>query len=519
MLSISSFSIDNKKEVKNNKKEVKNNKKEVINDEKEVINDEKEVINDEKEVKNNKKEVKNNKKEVKNNKKEVKNNKKEVINNEKEVKNNKKEVKNNKKEVKNNKKEVINNEKEVINYEKEVINDEKEVINNEKEVINDEKAVINDEKAVINDEKAVINDEKEVINDEKAVINDEKAVINDEKKVINNEKELINDEKEVINNETEVTNDKKKIRNNENEDDNEIDDITEKLDNIIIDKKQKKIKSIKNVKNNKKPIIIELFNNDKVQQFKIIFQNIKILSKFINININNDELNIKFMDDNKISFIEINLPSIWFDNWIVPIKCVIGISIELLYNILNLSENSISIEYDPYIETDKLSIELIMNKYRITYDLPLIDIEEESLLIPEIEYMVDLKMKSNFFFNILDKLKKFGGDNIIIEFNEENIKLIVNTIEAGEMIVLIEIDDLIEYGYGISEEKNKGEFVISYIYNISLFYKITHDIEINFLNEQPLKIKYNILDISQNNHKDNPYIIFYLAPKLSDNDY
>jgi proliferating cell nuclear antigen PCNA len=221
------------------------------------------------------------------------------------------------------------------------------------------------------------------------------------------------------------------------------------------------------------------------------------------------------MDNTKVSVFELNLPASWFDRWIVPVNTVVGILTSLFFNILNLSDNSILIEYDPYNESDKLSLELRLDKCVIQYELPLLNIEADVLEIPAAEYMVDIKMKSAFFFNIVDKLKKFGGDSFEIECSEEIIHLYANTVEAGKMSVEIKIDDLTEYAIGETEDGNAttlGAFGMNYIYNIAMFYKVAEFIDVHFTNGEPLKVVYSL------GGEQESLIVFYLAPKYDVND-
>jgi proliferating cell nuclear antigen PCNA len=299
-----------------------------------------------------------------------------------------------------------------------------------------------------------------------------------------------------------------------------IDDVASSIENLVIDKKDDDDDEVVNnerpsvINVQRKPIVIELLNATKVQQFKSIFQNIKTFSKDINIHINKESLYIQSMDNSKVSIFELNLPSVWFDTWVVPVNCVVGILTSLFFNILNLSENNILIEYDPDHQSDKLSIELHLDKCNLAYELPLMDIESEILEIPTMDYMVDMKMKSAFFFNLVDKLKKFGGDSFDIECTEESVKLFVSTIESGKMSAEIKIEDLIEYAIG--EEKTIGSFGMSYIYNIAVFYKVSDIVEIHFTDGQPIKILYNLGGIIETD--DKACIVFYVAPKYDMND-
>jgi proliferating cell nuclear antigen PCNA len=214
------------------------------------------------------------------------------------------------------------------------------------------------------------------------------------------------------------------------------------------------------------------------------------------------------MDNNRVSVFELRLPSSWFDTWFVSVNTVVGIYTALFFNILNLSENSILIKYDTEVDTDKLSIQLRLDKCTIDYELPLMDIETDVLDIPDTEYMVDMKMKSAFFFGIVDKLKKFGGDSFELDCSEESVRLFATTIEAGKMSAEIKIEDLVEYAIG--EERGSGSFGMNYIHNIAVFYKVAEMVNVHFTNGEPLKVVYVL--------GDDASVVFYLAPKFDVND-
>jgi proliferating cell nuclear antigen PCNA len=262
-------------------------------------------------------------------------------------------------------------------------------------------------------------------------------------------------------------------------------------------------------------IVIELNNATKVQQFKTIFQNIKTFSKDLNIHLNTNSLYIQCMDNSKVSIFEMNLPASWFDKWVVPLNTVVGILTTLFFTILNLSENSIVIRYDHVVASDKLNIELMLEKCVITYELPLLDIENDVMEIPAMDYMVDMKMKSAFFFSIVDKLKKFGGENFDFECTEDAVKLFANTIEAGKISAVIQIADLTEYAIG--EGESVSSFGLNYVYNIATFHKVADYIKIHFTGGEPLKMVY-YLEPETADDGNIAMVTFYLAPKIDVND-
>jgi proliferating cell nuclear antigen PCNA len=256
-------------------------------------------------------------------------------------------------------------------------------------------------------------------------------------------------------------------------------------------------------------ILIELTNPSKMFQFKTIFQNVKTFSKEINIYVNVDSFYVQTLDTNKASVFELTLPASWFDRWIVPKNAVIGILTTLFFNILNLAEHAILIQYNAETQSDKLMIQLQLEKCILEYELPLMDIECEMMEIPEAETNVDCKMKSVFFFTLVDKLKKFGGDEIVLSCTEEMVVLSSKTMEAGSINAQIQIADLTEYAIG-GADTIRSAYAMNYMYNIAIFYKVAEFVEVHLSIEQPLKVVFML--------GDDANVLFYLAPKFGEGE-
>jgi hypothetical protein len=130
--------------------------------------------------------------------------------------------------------------------------------------------------------------------------------------------------------------------------------------------------------------------------------------------------------------------------------------------------------------------------------------------IPDFETNAELTISSANFSNTINQLKMFG-DTLGVECSDESIQLNSISQESGKMKVIITIDDMTSYV--IEEAKTvKLNFSLNILNNICLYSKISKEMEIHFTENYPLKIIYKIAQ------DEGTKIVFYLAPKISDDD-
>jgi proliferating cell nuclear antigen len=106
---------------------------------------------------------------------------------------------------------------------------------------------------------------------------------------------------------------------------------------------------------------------------------------------------------------------------------------------------------------------------------------------------------------MLSQLSNFG-DNLNIKCSENCLDFKASD-NSVEMRVNISIDDMSSYAIVEDEEINLTYSLI-YISKMCITNKLTDEIEFSLSNESPMKINYNLGDDSS--------LIFYIAPKLSD---
>ena len=257
-------------------------------------------------------------------------------------------------------------------------------------------------------------------------------------------------------------------------------------------------------------IVIE--NVQKAEIFCLIFQHIKVFSDHVNIMFEPDRLYIQSMDSARVSIFEIVLPAHWFDKYTCLTSMNIGISSQILFKILNTRDRMHKIEFACETNNDRLNIHFTSedkNTYDKHFEVPLLDINSETMSIPETEYQAEFSLSSGHFSSLINQLKIFG-DTMDIECSEQKIILFSKSPDNGKMSVEINIDDL--SSFAINEgEKLALSFSLNALSNICLYNKLSREIEIKISPDYPIKLVYYL-------GTDDSKMVFYLAPKISDND-
>lgn len=254
---------------------------------------------------------------------------------------------------------------------------------------------------------------------------------------------------------------------------------------------------------------LEIKDKKKSETFINIFNGLKSFTDRINLMFMPDKLHIQGMDASHICVYELFINKEWFSFWEVTQNETFGIILSSFNKVLhtcNSDKQNIIIHNNDL--SDKISIEFIsedkgiFNKY---FEMPLMDIDEDLLNIPECDYEVDITMDSKRFKTLTDELSHFS-DTINIQCNEAEFA--VEAIgDEGTMRVVISMDDIDSYTV-IENEIIEISFGIRYINQICQFHKLTNICTIHISRGLPIQIKY-IID-------EDSMMRFYLAPKIDD---
>ena len=184
---------------------------------------------------------------------------------------------------------------------------------------------------------------------------------------------------------------------------------------------------------------IQLNDTVKIDVFANIFQNIKSVCDQINIDFNDERMYIQTMDASKISILEITILSTWFTEYKCTTPVTIGVSASLFYKIMTTRDKSqmLRIVHDSDVSSETLHFYMFEKSgetktaFDRSFDIPLIDLEVETMTIPSIDYAADFSMPANSFSQLVVQLKTFG-ESIDIQCNEQKIALIAKSENKGK---------------------------------------------------------------------------------------
>ena len=274
---------------------------------------------------------------------------------------------------------------------------------------------------------------------------------------------------------------------------------------------------------------IVINNAIKADIFVSLFQHISKFTENVNLMFETDRFYMQSMNTAHVVILEICLPKEWFDVYEIKEKgsLKIGVNTALFYKVLKKREKSLQINICYQKSTnDRLQFFFTTNTTSTSssidestskkkeevfdkdFEIPLVDVEEEMLSIPDIEYQAELSLSTDKFANLISQLKDFG-ETLEIQCSEEKITLSAHSCENGKMITRILIEDLTEFS--IEENENiQMEFALKYLHDICLYQKLSKLVELKISKDFPIRIMYSL------GVEKNATFLFYLAPKMQD---
>lgn len=250
-------------------------------------------------------------------------------------------------------------------------------------------------------------------------------------------------------------------------------------------------------------------NLNKLDEFATLFQNIKSYTDNINIDFNDERMYIQTMDSSKISILEITIPKSWFCKYNCIVPVTLGVNSSIFFKILS-SRDKCQVMHMTYLDSnsDKLYIDMESSTRAVfdrNFEVPLIELCYDVMVIPEKEYQADISLPSNDFSLLINQLRGFG-ETLQIVCNDTKVEMISKSIDQGKMSVILQIDDLSAYAIEENQELNLS-YSLKNLHSMSLFGKTYDTVELKLHSNYPLYICYNSNELT---------IKLFLAPKVSD---
>jgi proliferating cell nuclear antigen PCNA len=223
-------------------------------------------------------------------------------------------------------------------------------------------------------------------------------------------------------------------------------------------------------------------------------------------NFKKDGVYIQVMDQSNVSICETSLSKSWFEEYEVEKPIMIGVNSVIFYKILSIGDTKDKITLK--IGEDECEINMsnaINSKY---FKMPLIDLETDTMEIPENTYDLDVVFKSKELKIQIDQLGQFGSSlEVLYSDKEKEFSLRTKSVEMGEMKIELEMEKIEELTV-VEEGEIKENYSIKYMQMILQFAKISPLLSVHITEGRPLEIVYKI-DSSEEN-----YVRFFLAPQI-----
>jgi proliferating cell nuclear antigen PCNA len=254
-------------------------------------------------------------------------------------------------------------------------------------------------------------------------------------------------------------------------------------------------------------------NKPKLEIFVAIFQLLKNWSSNINIVVDTNKLSIQSIDKSHICLVDITITDKWFSIFNCSKNNLFSVDANHFAIIMNyaLKHNTLELIYNDENNIDKLFVNLLNgNDNKTTFDhlfeINLIDIVEDSLVIPKVDYDVEFTIEAKKIVETLTNLNTFGQDlNITCT---ETLVALTSQSDSTKLNVNIPVDDLDEYSITEDSDINVS-FSLTHLCKMCLSVKITPVIHIGLSCEYPMLIKYDL--------GEDTIISFFIAPKITDN--
>ena len=282
-------------------------------------------------------------------------------------------------------------------------------------------------------------------------------------------------------------------------------------------------------------------NKSKMEMFVALFQLLKNWGSCLNLHFEKKRLYIQSMDKSHICLSSIHISSDWFSHYEIDNPANISLDSTNFAIMMNyaLKHNKMEIKFEDETDPDTIFINLSSsngssnnictnssdilvepkkkgnpkvtkvkedhNKFDHFFELGLIEVEQDTLNIPEVEYDVDFTMKSDNFSELISELMVFGS-NLNILCNEEVLEFNASG-DAGKLKVNIPIEDLNEYAIAEGDSLDIS-YSLTHLGKMCLSTKLGQYVSLSISTEYPMAIKYDL--------GDNSSVAFYIAPKIAE---
>ncbi|OQV16446.1 Proliferating cell nuclear antigen [Hypsibius exemplaris] len=225
----------------------------------------------------------------------------------------------------------------------------------------------------------------------------------------------------------------------------------------------------------------------------------------------NSGMSLQAMDSAHVALVNVLLRSEGFENYRCNRNVTLGISLGSLTKVLKCAGNDdeLTIRHDDKTNVVTFGFTNDESERYAEFDLKLMNLDSESLAIPEIEYDCVVKMPSTEFRRVVQDLAQFGDSidivcaktNVLFEatgdIGKGQIRLSERSSKKSDQDVTIEMIEPVRL-----------TFALKYLNMFTKATPISDVVQLALSNNHPLCLEYPIPEVGR--------VRFYLAPKINE---
>jgi len=246
---------------------------------------------------------------------------------------------------------------------------------------------------------------------------------------------------------------------------------------------------------------------------KKILESVKDLVTDANFDCSSSGITLQAMDSSHVSLVSLLLRSDGFEHYRCDRNLALGINLTSFSKILKCSGNDDMVTLKAEDSTDTITFMFESPKQdRVSdFELKLLNLDSETLGIPDTEYLAQIKMPSSEFQRICRDLT-IMGDTVVISATKEGVKFSVKgDLGNGNVIVRptsdVDTKENDRTSLQITEPVSLT-FALRYLNFFTKATALSGQVILSLSKEVPLVVEYKIEDLG--------YIRYYLAPKIED---
>ncbi|KAJ2798839.1 hypothetical protein H4R20_004671 [Coemansia guatemalensis] len=247
---------------------------------------------------------------------------------------------------------------------------------------------------------------------------------------------------------------------------------------------------------------------------KKIIEAIKELVSEANFDFSETGIRLQAMDKSHIALSFLHLRNDGFSEYRCDRSQTLGINLESFSKVLKCAANDdqVQIKATDKAETLAISFESTAKDRVSEFNVKLMDIDIDSVDVPEMDYQATVSMSSQEFARIVRDMMTIG-EAITIDATKQGVKFSTNG-DAGEGSILLRHKKTIDEEDGASStsveinEPVSHSLALKFLANFAKAAPLADRVSINLIEDAPVMFEFKISDMG--------HIRFYLAPQIDE---